>query len=231
MTQVTMIASTFTVATLLWTAGLSVVMIAIDAMGSEPLSTYRILRGIAGALGLAAYPAGVTIAPAVLRQPRQWAPLLLAAAAAVAIGAVALALSIVAPPIGDGTRGLAERLRDMGDVSESWETRNDAAWAFVSTLLTGPRAFLWAAIGLQVGIWATFSLPPLLRRPLYWAVGVGLVLSGAIIWDTTYETIVLHTEADAGFAALYTILLPLSICCGLGLPTLAVFRDALPFRG
>lgn len=223
-------ASTFIAAALLWAAGLSVVLVAADALGNEPLSTYRVLRGVAGAVALACFPAGVTAAMAILGQPTRREPLRHALAAAVVVSIVALAVSIVAPPIGDGTLGLGEQLRAMGDAGQSWETRNHAAWIFVSTLLTGPRALLFAAIGLQVGIWAKYSLPRALRRPLYWAVGVGLIVSGAVIWDTTYETIVLHTEADASFAALYTLLLPLSVCAGLVLPTLAVFRDVPPFR-
>jgi hypothetical protein len=185
---------------------------------------------VAGALALACFPAGVAMAPAVLGQSRRWEALLHVLAAAVAVTIVVLAVSVAAPPIGDGTRGLAEGLRAMRDPAESWETRNDAAWAFFATLLAGPRALLFAAIGLQVGIWASFSVPRVLHRPLYWVVGLGLVVSGAAIWDTTYETVVLHTEADASFAAWYTILLPLSVCAGLGLPTLAVFRDVPPFR-
>jgi MFS family permease len=209
---------------------MSVVMVAVDAMSSEPVSTHRVLRGVASALGLATFPAGVTVATALLAQSGRWRSLLYFIAAAVAVSVIVLGVSIAAPPLGDGTRSLAERLRAMSDAAESWETRNDAAWAFLATLLAGPRALLFAAIGVQVGIWANFSVPRALRRPLYWAVGLGFVLSGAAIWDTTYETIVLHTEADASFAALYTLLLPLSVCAGLGLPTLAVFRDVSRFR-
>ena len=83
---------------------------------------------------------------------------------------------------------------------------------------------------MQVGTWAEYALPRGLRRPLYWVVGIGLIVSGAAIGDTTYEVIVLHTGADASFAALYTLLLPLSVCAGLGLPTLAVFQNPGRFR-
>jgi hypothetical protein len=224
------VAGRFAIAELLWATGLSVVIIVVEAMSSEPLSAHRVLQGVANALALAMFPAGVTVAPAVLGQSRRWQGLLHFIAAAVAVSAVVLALSIAAPPLGDGTRGLGALLQAMGNLNESWETRNHAAWVFLSTLLAGPRSLLLAAIGLQVGIWASFSVPRSLRRPLYWAVGVGLILSGAVIWDTTYETIVLHTEADASFAALYTLLLPLSVCTGLGLPTLAAFRDPSRFR-
>jgi hypothetical protein len=130
----------------------------------------------------------------------------------------------------NGTRSLADLLAAVGNPAESWETRNDAAWKLVTALLAGPRALLFGGIGVQVGIWAEYAMPRGLRRPLFWIVGIGLMVSGAAIGDTTYEVIVLHTAADASFAALYTLLLPLSVCAGLGLPTLAVFRDPIRFR-
>jgi hypothetical protein len=219
----------FVTAALLWAAGLAVLMVTVDAMGSEPQTTRRVLRWVASSLGLAMFPAGVTIAPALHGESRRWRLLLQILAAAVAVSAIVLALSLFAVNV-NGTRSLTDLLAAMGNPAESWETRNDAAWTFVTALLAGPRALLFAAIGVQVGIWAEYALPRGLRRPLYWVVGIGLIVSGAGIGDTTYEVIVLHTGADASFAALYTLLLPLSVCAGLGLPTLAVFRDPGRFR-
>jgi hypothetical protein len=219
----------FVTAALLWAAGLAVLMVTADAMGSEPQTTRRVIRWVASSLGLAMFPAGVTIAPALHGESRRWRLLLQILAAAVAVSAIVLALSLFAVNV-NGTRSLTDLLAAMGNPAESWETRNDAAWTFVTALLAGPRALLFAAIGVQVGIWAEYALPRGLRRPLYWVVGIGLIVSGAGIGDTTYEVIVLHTGADASFAALYTLLLPLSVCAGLGLPTLAVFRDPGRFR-
>jgi hypothetical protein len=222
-------ATRFVTAALLWAAGLAVLMVTADVMGSEPLTIGRALRWVGSALGLAMYPAGVTIAPVLLAESRRWRLLPQLLAAAIAIGAVVLALSLVVPH-GHSTRSLVDLLAVMGNPAESWEARNDAAWKCVTALLAGPRALLFAAIGVQVGIWAEYAMPRALRRPLYWVVGIGLMVSGAAIADTTYEVIVLHTGADASFAGLYTLLLPLSVCAGLGLPTLAVFRDPVRFR-
>jgi hypothetical protein len=219
----------FLTAALLWAAGLAVLMVAADAMASEPQTAGRVFRWVASALGLAMFPAGVTIAPALPGESRRWRLLLQIFAAAFAVSAVVLALSLIAVNV-TGTRSLADLLAEIGNRAESWETRNDAAWTFVTALLAGPRALLFAAIGVQVGIWAEYAMPRGLRRPLYWIVGIGLMVSAAAIGDTTYEVIVLHTGADASFAALYTLLLPLSVCAGLGLPTLAVFRDPVRFR-
>ena len=56
------------------------------------------------------------------------------------------------------------------------------------------------------------------------------MVSGVAIWDTTYEVVVLHTSADASVAGLYTLLLPLSVCAGLCLPTLTVLSNPARFR-
>jgi hypothetical protein len=61
---------------------------------------------------------------------------------------------------------------------------------------------------------------------LYWAIGLGLMITGYAVFDSTYETIVLHTAAYVDFAAFYTLLIPAGICAGLGLPTLALLRGA-----
>lgn len=219
----------FVTAALLWAAGLAVLMVTADTMGSEPQTIGRVLRWVASALGLAMFPAGVTIAPALPGESRWWRVLLQILAAAIAVSAIVLALSLLAVNM-NGTRSVADLLAAVGNPAESWETRNDAAWKLVTALLAGPRALLFGVIGVQVGIWAEYAMPRGLRRPLYWIVGIGLMVSGAAIGDTTYEVIVLHTGADASFAALYTLLLPLSVCAGLGLPTLAVFRDPIRFR-
>jgi hypothetical protein len=218
----------FATAALLWAMGLTVLMVTADAMGSEPLTTSRGLRWVTSALGLAMYPAGVTIAPALLGESR-WRLVLQILAVSAAVSALILALGLLVPS-GDSGRSLADLVAVMRDPAGSWEARNDAAWKVVTALLAGPRALLYAAIGVQVGIWAEYGVPRALRRPLYWVVGIGLMVAGAAIWDTTYEVIVVHTGADASFAALYTVLLPLSVCAGLGLPTLAMFSHPARFR-
>jgi hypothetical protein len=175
------------------------------------------------------YPAGVAVASVLIGNSQPWRLLLHVVAVAVAVSVIVLALSIVAPN-GDSTRSLTALLAATRDPGESWETRNHAAWTLVTALLAGPRALLLAAIGVQVGFWAEYGVPRSLHRPLYWAIGIGLMVSGVAIWDTTYEVVVLHTRADASVAALYTLLLPLSVCAGLGLPTLTALSHPARFR-
>ena len=221
-------AARFVTVTLLWAAGLAVLIVVAGAIGDEPLTASRFLRWAPSVLGLAMYPAGVAVASVLIGESPPWRLLLHLVAAAVAVSAIVLVLSIVAPN-GDSTRSLAALLAVTRDPGESWETRNHAAWTLVTALLAAPRALLLAAIGVQVGFWGEYGVARALHRPLYWVVGIGLMVSGVAIWDTTYEVVVLHTGADASVAALYTLLLPLSVCAGLSLPTLTVLSNPARF--
>jgi hypothetical protein len=222
-------AARFVTLTVLWAAGLAVLIVAAGTVGGESLTASRFLRWAPGVLGWAMYPAGVAVAPVLIGESQRWPVLLQVVAAAVAVSVIILVLSIIAPN-GDSVRGVATLLAATRDPAESWEARNHAAWTLVTALLTGPRALLLAAIGVQVGFWAEYGIPRSLHRPLYWVVGIGLMMSGVAIWDTTYEMIVLHTNGDASVAALYTLLLPLSVCSGLGLPTLTLLGNSARFR-
>lgn len=217
----------FLVAELVWGAGIFAVMAVVALLSSGSTSAGQFLQWLARALGLAALPAGITIASAVFDDDKPWRQLVPLFGAAAAVSALAFALiAVVGPAMSADARSLGRLAQDMGAAGESWETRNDTAWVFYTSLFTPLHTLLLAAIGAQVGIWARYSLPRSLRRPLYWAVGLGFLVTGYAISDTTYETIVLNTAADANFAAFYTLLIPASICAGLALPTLALLRRA-----
>ena len=219
------VAGRFLLAEVVWATGIFLLMLPVALLDNDPPSTMHVFRWLARAIGLAAFPAGITIAPVVFAHTRPWRPLLLALAAASAVSAVVFMLVAVIPPlVSDHARTIPQLLAHMRAAGGSWESRNDAAWAFYNNLFAPLNALLFAAIGVQVRIWARYALPLPLRRPLYWAVGLGLLISGYAVWDTTYEVVVIHTAADASFAAFYTVLIPASICVGLALPTLALTR-------
>jgi hypothetical protein len=219
------VAGRFLLAELVWATGIFVLMVPVALLDNDPASSARFIRWLARAIGLAAFPAGITIAPVVFAHARPWRPLLLALAAASAVsGSVFVLIAVVSPLVSDDARTIPQLVAAMSAADGSWESRNDAAWDFYNNLFAPLNALLFAAIGMQVGIWARYSLPVPLRRALYWAVGLGLLISGYAIWDTTYEAVVIHTAADVSFAAFYTVLIPASICAGLALPTLALAR-------
>jgi len=219
------IAQRFLIALALWAAGILIVMLPMALLDDYSQATNYFIRLIGRALGLAAFPAGIAVASAVFHRPRPWPELgaFLVAAGSVSI-IVLLSTTVLAPLIGDGTRNVPQLLHDMSPAGGSWETRNDAAWVLFTSVLSAVNAFLFAVIGLELGAWAPRALLAPIRRPVYWAVGLGLLVSGYAVWDTTYETIVLHTAADVSFAAFYTMLIPASICLGLALPTFALFQ-------
>jgi hypothetical protein len=223
------LAGKFLVAEFVWATGI-IVLLLTAALMSEPPSTAAFVWWFARAIGLAAFPAGIAIAAPVFADARPGRQLVLALATAAAVGVLVFFLvGVVTPYLGERSTTLPKLLNVMSAADGSWESRNDAAWNFYGSFLAALNVMLFAAIGIQVGVWSGYSLPAPLRRALYWAVGLGLLISGYAIWDTTYETIVLHTAADVSFAAFYPVLIPASICAGLALPTLAlVRRDGLP---
>lgn len=217
----------FLLVELVWAAGIFVLLVAVGSVVGDPLSAPYILRWLARALVLAAFPAGIAIAPDVFDDPRPWRQLVNGAVAAAVVGiAVFAIMGVMAPTLSTEIRSLAQLLQEMNNEAGSWETRNDAAWDYYTTLFDGLTAWLFAAIGVQTGIWARHSVPRSLWRALYWTAGLGLLITGFGIFDTTYETVVLHTAADASFAAFYTLLIPAFVCLGLALPTLALLRRA-----
>jgi hypothetical protein len=219
------VAKRFLAALAIWSAGILMVMIPIALLDDYSQPTTHFIRLIARAIGLAAFPAGLAVSPSVFRRAQPWPELagLVVTAALVSV-AVLLTTTVLAPLLDSETRTVPELIREMTSAGESWETRNNAAWILGSSLVSAATAFLHAMIGLQVGTWASRAFPMPIRRLLYWAIGLGLLISGYAVWDTTYETIVLHTQADVTFAAFYSLLVPLAICAGLMLPTFALFQ-------
>jgi hypothetical protein len=76
------VAGRFLLAELMWATGIFVVMVPVALLDNDPPSTARFLWWLARAIGLAAFPAGIAIAPAVFAHARPWRPLLPGLAAA-----------------------------------------------------------------------------------------------------------------------------------------------------
>lgn len=216
----------FLLAELIWAAGIFALVLPLTILSSGPLSTTELMRWLGHAVRLAMFPAGIAVAGNMTAEPRRLRPWLGALAGAVVVAAYLFLLHAVAIPAVGNEPMLPQLVRDMTAAANSWETRNHAAWMFLAGLLTPVQALLLAAIGVQVGIWTPHAVAPPLRRLLYWIIGIGLAVSGYSVWDSTYETIVLHTSWFVGFAAFYTLLVPAGIAAGLALPTLAVLRGA-----
>ncbi|HUF49884.1 MAG TPA: hypothetical protein VMN60_03565 [Longimicrobiales bacterium] len=215
----------FLLAELLWGGGIFLLVLPLAILGSDAHGAADYYRWLTRALGLAAFPAGIAVAGDVLAHARPWRALVVVLGVATGIGVVLLAI-VLGPVLGADALTLPQLMSLMTASGASWETRNHAAWVFYSTLLVCTHPLLMAAIGVQAGAWAPHALPVGLRRLLYWLIGIGLVVSDYAVSDSTYEVVVLHTTAYADFAAFYGLLLPLGICAGLALPTLALLRGA-----
>jgi hypothetical protein len=217
----------FLVTEAIWGTGIFMMMMFIALLDPNPITSSHAMSWLGRAFGLALFPAGIAVSNDVIQARRSQQPLLAVTAVA---GSIALLLFVltafITPLLSDGARSLLQLMSDMNAVGSGWEKLNDAAWKFFSVLFVPVNALLFAAIGLQVGIWSRYVLPLVLRRVLYWVVGLGLLITGFSVYDTTYETIVLHISADVNFAAFYTLLIPVSLCAGLALPTLALLRGA-----
>jgi len=216
----------FLVAELIWGAGILTVIVVVDLASNASSSGAQFVSWFARALTLGAFPAGISVAADIRDAPNPWSPAFQAIGGALVVAILVFVLDGLIVPASGQARSLVELARTMGAAAESWETRNDAAWRLLTTLFAPVQVMLMGAIGAQVGLWAGYALPRSLHRPLFWLAGIGLVVTSMAMFDTTYETIVLHTAADARFAAFYTLLIPASICAGLGLATLALMRGA-----
>ena len=211
----------------LWTVPLVLLPATIALAAAQPLSIADLIGWTGKAIVMASFPAGIAVAARLLelRAVRGTLPALLLAVLAGAFAVFALNVLVI-PLLSGSDRTLLQLARDMRLATTDWETRNDAAWRFYSAFFEPMKAVLLALIGLQVGIWARFAVPRALHGVLYWATGLGLLLSGYAVFDTTYEGIVIRTASDVSFAAFYTLLIPVGICAGFALPTLALLRGA-----
>lgn len=206
----------------MWTTGIVILMLPLALLDNDPLSLAAFIRWVARAIGLAAFPAGIAVAQSIFAAERPWREIAGVGFAALGVAAAIFALLAGALPLADASRGLSSLARTMATESAGWETRNSAAWWFFNAFVAPLSALLFAAIGVQTGCWASRFIARRVQRTLYWLIGLGLLVSGAGIWDTTYETVVMHTAANAWFAVFYTLLLPGAVCAGLALPTLAL---------
>src|SRR5262245_30223753 len=119
----------FLAAEVVWATGIFVLLVVVGVLSSDPPSSEETLGWLARALGLAAFPAGISIGPAVFDQPGAWRRLLWAALAASLVGAaVVLLQGVVIPLVARDARSLPDLLHTMNTLTESWESRNDAAW-------------------------------------------------------------------------------------------------------
>jgi hypothetical protein len=208
----------FLIAAAAWTAIIAAPMILLELVAANDDGS-RYIRLLARAVMFAGFPAGV--AAAQERPGRSaWRWL-------IALGTGAGVVALIAFGLAVWDRGLTWDVvfeARPPAVEGAWEHYNDAAWHAILVLLAPVFSGIYSTLGVQVGLWSAYSVPPAFRPALLWAIALGLVISGFAVTDTVYETVILHTSGDARFAALVPLLFPLGLATGFALPTLAWLR-------
>jgi hypothetical protein len=223
--------SRFLIVAFAWTAVIALPLIALELLPSGT-DRPRIALTLGRVLVFAAYPAGIAAARDVLGA-RPWRAIAGAGTGATMLAiTVLLSLAWLPELLGPRGTGFASLVATMHSAGSQWETLNDAGWRYYGAFVASAQAMLYAAIGVQVGLWVPRAVATSFRRLLYWAIGLGILVSAVTVTDATYELVVLHTAADARISVLYALLLPLGIAAGLSLPTFALLRrgDVLDAR-
>lgn len=222
------IATRFLIAELLWAGAIMVLIVPITLLsGQDNMQTVQIMRWLGHSFALAALPAGIAVANDVHNAPGTALPPLLLVVSLMAFMVWAL-LGIVGPAVSPDDPDFFRMLATMRASEGSWIAYNHTAWLLMMTVSETISTFLYAGIGVQLGIWATRAFTPAVRRLLYWAVAVGLLISSFAVTDTLYEKVVVHTNGPVEFAGLIGMLMPLGLCFGLMLPTVGLLKQNAP---
>ena len=218
-------ATKFVLAVLLWAGAMLVLFVPITISTADGFTSVQLLRWLAHSLSLATLPAGIMVAGEVEAEPRRRLPVLFGLVWIVAFVVWAI-LGLVTPPLsGNGTPDFFRTLAAMRASTDSWEAYNHYAWLFTMTVSETVSTFLFAATGVQLGIWAPRVLPAGTKRLAYWVVAVGLLVVSYGLTDTLYESVVIRTNGPVEFVGLIGLLLPIGLCLGLVLPTLSALRN------
>lgn len=243
------IAGRFLVRLVAWAGGFLGIMALVLLLsgGREEVRLLHAINWLAGALTLAAFPAGIAVADEVVRwtEPRL-RPFLLFAAAAGLIGLLVIgvrgylgpALVRAGEPPGAADRVEVEAaaiylhdrpaaLRQAYAAAEArpaaavaaWRAANRLGWNLDGTIVGGLMAAVFAWIGCLFGGWVRCLERPELGRAAYWALGLFLLVSTYLMTENSYEFIVIHMAGPALFAAWLPLIGPGMLLVGLAIPT------------
>jgi hypothetical protein len=193
--------------------------------GDQQMQTINYIRWLAHSVALATLPAGIVVGDAVLESPRRSLITITIIVALSAFFVFAL-LGVVGPAVTpEADPDFFRLLTVLRSTGTDWLTHNHNAWIFSMTTAETISTILFAALGIQLGIWAPRVLSATVRRILYWVVVLVLLFAGYVTTDTLYENVVIRTAGPVDFAGFLGLLLPAGLCFGLLLPTVALLRD------
>ncbi len=220
-----------------WAAGILAFACAASLIGAEGPSRVDLVSWAAGALMLAAFPAGVAAGPRAVRWEGDWIRSLAAfAVATIALAAVVFAVrgyvgpALLPDAVGEPvTWSLGERVAaaraaertaaEQGTV-EAWKVANEIAWHADMTVTSAIATLAFAWVGALLGAWLPAALGREIRYAVCAAAGLFLLVTGYLITENGYELILLRMAGPAAVTAWLPLIAPGMLAAGLAVPTL-----------
>ncbi len=228
-----------------WLIATAVIFVlAIVASGAGSRDPVHHLRWLAGAMMVAAFPAGVA-ARRVVRWEGPWlAPLVTFGVVTVALGLAILALrGFIAPalttdlPNEPASWSLGHRIAaaaeaeaaaagatasyESGASLGAWIEANRIGWEVQMTIVSPLIGIAFAWIGALLAAWLPGSLRREVRHAILWGAGLFLFLTGYLMTENGYELLLVRTVGPASVTAWFPLLAPGMLALGLLIPTLA----------
>lgn len=221
---------------LAWGAGLAALLLLMALLtGDEGLSAAGAVRWLALALTFAAFPAGVSMAASFTRHRELRGRILVSTV----LGSLAVGLAVFVlagwaapalhPAVEPSSMTVFELWPVVREPGGDWQSLNRLFWYGFQPFIRAVQCCILGLLGLTIGSWARWGIPAPFRQTLLWGAGFGLVMIDYLVWENTFELIVLRVQGELAVAAFLPLVFPLGLLCGLLLPTLAILRrDALP---
>ncbi|HET9439842.1 MAG TPA: hypothetical protein VFO52_06710 [Longimicrobiales bacterium] len=205
----------------LWSAGIMLLVIPISLLTADGLEVVQYLRWLAHSIALATFPAGLMVGADAFRGPAVWRNIGLLSLAEIAIMIIVLVLLGFAAPMGG--LDLFELIAQLPtSPTPDWLRWNQMAWSVYMTAAEAISVPVYSGLGIMLGAWAEQVLPQTLRRILFWAMSLLLVVFTYMMTENSYEMLVIKTNGPAAFSAFFVLLIPVGMYAGLLLPSVAL---------
>lgn len=209
----------------LWSAGIMLLVIPISLLTIDGLEVVQYLRWLAHSIALATFPAGLMVGADAFRGAAVWRNIGLLSLAEIAIMLIVLVLLGFAAPMGD--LNMLELIAQLPtSPAPDWLRWNQMAWSVYMTAAEVISVPVYSGLGLMLGAWAEQVLPQTLRRILFWAMSLLLVLFTYLMTENSYEMLVIKTNGPAAFSAFFVLLIPVGMYAGLVLPSIGLAQRA-----
>jgi hypothetical protein len=214
----------FLLATVLWAAGIMLLIVPISLMTVDDLTYVHQLRWLAHSVAIATLPAGLTVGADVFRRGRVRDNLIVLTIAELVVMGAVLGLLIFAAKLDD--MNLIALLTKDSEVENigGWRVWNQLVFPIYMTAAEAISVPIYSGLGIMVGAWAEQVLSPRRRRLVYWGLSLTMIALTYLITDHSYEMLVIKTDGPAAFSAFFMLLVPFGMYVGLLLPSISLAR-------